>query len=268
MNSLFAPVITFISISLAAPAFAASSDWFDTEGGEIRLVTEDKADESGILRGVLEIVLRPGWKTYWMDPGDAGVPPQVDVSASRDVASAAIRFPAPNRFDDGYAVWAGYKGHVLLAVEFKVGDFPLLEADVFLGVCEKICIPVQARFSVEPGGNSASSMDLMTVENAFANLPMPAHESFRLHALEVTGEAASRAGITRPTADMEAKLFIASDAGWYFGTPALSDDGQAFDIPLLGRPKNADTDVEISYTLISGGEAVSGTTTISPANTD
>ena len=43
--------------------------------------------------GVLDIDLKPGWKTYWRDPGDAGVPPQLDVSASTNVAGAELRFP-------------------------------------------------------------------------------------------------------------------------------------------------------------------------------
>ncbi len=262
------PVLAFISIGLASPAFAASSDWFDTEGGEIRLVTEDKADESGILRGVLEIVLRPGWKTYWMDPGDAGVPPQVDISASRDVSSAVIRFPAPRRFDDGYAVWAGYKDHVLLAIEFEVGDFPLLEADVFLGVCEKICIPVQTRFSIDPYAVSADGAEAKTVEDAFAGLPKAADETFRLHALELTTGETLRARTTNPAIDGNKELFIASAEGWYFGTPKLSEDGQVFDVPILGRPKNTGDDVKFNYTLISGADAVSGTTTISTAKSN
>ncbi len=58
---------------------------------------------------MLEIDLKPGWKTYWRDPGDAGVPPTLDASASSNIASAELSFPAPQRFDDGFAIWAGYK---------------------------------------------------------------------------------------------------------------------------------------------------------------
>ena len=58
------------------------------------------ADEKGVLQGALEIDLKPGWKTYWRDPGDAGVPPTIDATASSNVASAELSFPAPHRFDE------------------------------------------------------------------------------------------------------------------------------------------------------------------------
>ncbi len=54
---------------------ASSSDWFETEGARIRLVTTGKPAADGKLKGMLDIELKPGWKTYWRDPGDAGVPP-------------------------------------------------------------------------------------------------------------------------------------------------------------------------------------------------
>ena len=48
----------------------------------MRLVTTGSRDADGRLEGILDIELKPGWKTYWRDPGDAGVPPTIDVSAS------------------------------------------------------------------------------------------------------------------------------------------------------------------------------------------
>ena len=99
---------------------------------------------------MLEIDLKPGWKTYWRDPGDAGVPPTLDASASSNIASAELSFPAPHRFDDGFAIWAGYKEPVSLPVAFTLTDArqpATIDAKVFLGICETICIPVQATFS-------------------------------------------------------------------------------------------------------------------------
>src|SRR5688500_18454149 len=52
-------------------AHASSSEWFEMEGARIRLVTASKPDADGRLRGILDIELKPGWKTYWRDPGDA-----------------------------------------------------------------------------------------------------------------------------------------------------------------------------------------------------
>src|ERR1700741_1429647 len=46
----------------------------------------------------LHIVLQPGWKTYWRSPGDAGYPPQVDMSGSTNVARVELMWPVPHRF--------------------------------------------------------------------------------------------------------------------------------------------------------------------------
>ena len=88
----------------------------------MRLVTSGKADEAGRIQGVLDIELKPGWKTYWRDPGDAGVPPQIDVSASTNITDAAFSFPPPQRHDDGYGKWAGYNHPVSLPVTFTLSS--------------------------------------------------------------------------------------------------------------------------------------------------
>src|SRR5690606_15347814 len=141
----------FLTLLAAPAAHAASSDWFETEGARIRLVTTGKPDAEGKLRGVLDIELRPGWKTYWRDPGDSGVPPTLDISANPNIASAVFDFPAPQRHDEGDFKWAGYDYSLALPVTFTLKDpagSATIDADVFLGVCETICIPVQAQLTV------------------------------------------------------------------------------------------------------------------------
>src|ERR1700741_2164925 len=95
------PTALFLVVVLASPVLASSSDWYEAEGGRVRLVTTGAPDESGVIAGVLQVDLKPGWKTYWRDPGDAGVPPTLDASGSDNVASVTVMWPAPERFPDG-----------------------------------------------------------------------------------------------------------------------------------------------------------------------
>ena len=78
-----------LSLALAgAPAFAAdlfSTDWTPTAKSQARLIAG-----GGDLAG-FEIALAPGAITYWRDPGDAGLPPTLDFSASDNVASVEVR---------------------------------------------------------------------------------------------------------------------------------------------------------------------------------
>ena len=105
----------------------------------------------GRLAG-FEIRLAPGAITYWRDPGDAGLPPTLDFSASENVASVGLEFPAPKRIteaDGGEAF--GYDGGVIFPLRVKPRD-PAKPATLRLNadfaVCEKVCLPAKARLTL------------------------------------------------------------------------------------------------------------------------
>ena len=95
-------------------------------------------------------------------------------SGNPDIERVDIDFPAPQRHDEGDFQWAGYDYPVALPVTFSFkpgsGSSPI-EADVFLGVCETICVPVQAKFSVDPASDPDDPLDEAGVTAAFAALP-------------------------------------------------------------------------------------------------
>ncbi|HTV67392.1 MAG TPA: protein-disulfide reductase DsbD domain-containing protein [Rhizobiaceae bacterium] len=264
MNSSISKALSVLTLMAAAsPAAASSSDWYTVEGGGIRLVTAGQADASGLIRGVLEIALKPGWKTYWRDPGDAGVPPTIDIAPSTNISAATLDYPPPQRFDDGFAVWAGYKDPVSLPITFAAGkpaEPALIEADVFLGICETICIPVQARLSVDPAADPENADDSAVVEAAFAALPEPARAEFGVIALK--GEYKQllvQANI--PGGDPErAEFFIAGSDGYTFGTPErrIEGDKALFAIPILEWPAGIPGTGGLSYTLVTDVGAVAG----------
>ena len=89
-------------------------------------------DDETFHRAGIEMRLAPGWKTYWRYPGDSGIPPRFDFSASRNVKSITVRWPAPQRLADESGVSIGYKHDVV---------FPLDALKIDYAVCEKICVP-------------------------------------------------------------------------------------------------------------------------------
>jgi DsbC/DsbD-like thiol-disulfide interchange protein len=114
-----------------------------------RLVAGETEREN--WRAGLDITLDEGWKTYWRVPGEAGVPPQFDWSRSRNVKSLAMLWPAPRRFTDEGGETIGYRDRVVFPVDVVAKDprRPIeLALDAFLGVCEKICIPVKLEMSL------------------------------------------------------------------------------------------------------------------------
>lgn len=244
-------------------AQAASSGWHHVEGGSIRVVTSGRPDAAGHLRGALEIRLKPGWKTYWLDPGASGVPPTFAAAVGAKEAAVEIGFPAPRRFDDGYAPWAGYDHPVSLALTLALPDGAAaparLQASVFLGVCETICIPVQATLSFDPGAGTDDPEHAAVVEGAFAALPEPARPGFSARVVEVEdGAVVVEAAL--PEGARALDLFVAGTQTLALGAPERAADGSRtlFRVPLSTHLPARAAGEELAYTLVTDAGAVSG----------
>ena len=247
----------------AAPASASSTPWLQTEGGNVRLITAGVPDATGNLAGVLQVDLRPGWKTYWRDPGDAGVPPTVDVSRSANVVSAELAFPAPERFEDASGHWAGYKHPVDLPITFTVkspSEPAVVEADIFLGVCETICIPVQVSFSVDPAAEPDNADDVATVEAALAALPGPEQPDFGVTPIAAENPDTFLVEAAFPGGSEGVEFFLAASDGYSFAAPErIEVDGKLrFEIAILDRPAEKPAQGALRYTLVARGSAVDG----------
>ena len=223
-----------VALALAtSPAWPLDSGWAETQGGRMRLLVDPSPREDGTFAGVLDIALEPGWKTYWRDPGSAGIPPTLDLSQSKGVALEAMLYPPPVRVDDGYAVWAGYTAPVMFPLIFRPtasGDAQI-RALAFVGICEKICIPFQAELVVDlPQGAAASDAAKPAIQEAFARLPEEASADFNLEdaVFDADGkqlEIAANLPAFRPSG-VKPELFVAGPKGFAFAPPVLvSDEG-------------------------------------------
>ncbi|MCY0094177.1 protein-disulfide reductase DsbD domain-containing protein [Hoeflea ulvae] len=227
---LIAAPVTALVLALS-PASALDSGWAETEGGRMRLVIDPAADQDGTIRGVLDIDLEPGWKTYWRDPGSAGIPPMLDASASRNVVLETMHYPPPVRVDDGYAIWAGYTAPVRFPLTFRrTGSGRVqIRAMAFVGICEKICVPFQADFTVDLAeGSVADDGAPSIVADAFARLPEAPGADFKVETARFDAESksleiAARLPGFRPSG-VTPDLFVAGPQGFAFAPPQLVSD--------------------------------------------
>lgn len=222
---------------VAGSANAGDGAALQTEQMTVRLASEaPRAD--GSVRGALLLDLAPGWKTYWIDPGESGIPPTIDFTATAGFGHAALRFPAPLRFGEGLARANGYDRS--LAVAFELAPEPgsrlgPVEASILLGVCREICIPVQATLTAAPAGDGS-------VEAAFAALPSTGAKAPAIASAALAADTLTVA-VTRPAqagSGAEADLFVSGPDGWYFGepeAPSRQADRLVFSVPLLERPR-------------------------------
>lgn len=252
-------LVTFLSLIFAAPALASSSPWRQAEGGRVRLVTVGLPDAQGVLKAVLDIQLDPGWKTYWREPGDAGVPPTLELAGG---GHAELLYPTPEWHHDGNVYWAGYSASVALPVLLKLEPGAVagpIEAVAFLGLCKTICIPLKADLVVDPQADPDSAVDSLALAAAEAQLPEPASATFGVTSLHVEGDVATFS-VSGP-AGMDAELFLAGSEGFAFSRPEprLEDGKLTFRANVTSYLKAKPKAAQIFYTLKTPKTAVSGT---------
>ena len=150
MKSLVhAPLLAFFVAFMAVyPAHAQTGPWIKHNVIEARLVTARDAKQH--FAGI-EIIMQPGWHTYWRYPGASGIPPSFDFSASQNIKTQTPVFPAPYFFDDGAGGFFGYEGLTGFVVPFvleNAGDGGQVSLNLELGVCRKVCLPVEFSFKL------------------------------------------------------------------------------------------------------------------------
>jgi DsbC/DsbD-like thiol-disulfide interchange protein len=113
-----------------------------------------------IFRAGVEIRLAPGWKTYWRYPGDSGVPPKFDFADSENVKSVSVLWPAPQLFSGADGNTIGYKTNVVLPLHVIPADRDkpvVLRMTLDYAVCEKLCIPAEAKGELALSGKTGAS---------------------------------------------------------------------------------------------------------------
>ena len=245
-------------------AFGASSEWVDVTGGKARLIIAEPEPGAAVTDAVLEVDLESGWKTYWRDPGDAGVPLQFDFSPSKNASLVEVVYPTPKRFDDGVTVWAGYDAPVAFGLKLQrhdVASSVALKGSAFFGVCDKICVPVKLEFDIEAADSAKPTIHREVVAMRMEQMPTK----------PVSGLQVTKATRTENHLTIEAKtsgdgvlpeLFLAAPQGIQFKAPVLkSSEGSkaVFETAIMyWKPANSHATAPVSYTLLDGEKAVSG----------
>lgn len=246
---------------VTVPAQAARSDWSQADESEMRLLLVRTDD--GRLSGGVEMLLEPGWYTYWRTPGESGVPPVFDFSASENVANVEVHYPAPLRHDDGASVSLIYEDEVVFPLDITPTDDhrPVtLRAEVTFGVCSEVCIPTRA--SAEVTLPPDAEPDPLSVERLRAFVPrVPGPpEPGRLD-IERVAEAGEALEIdVRMPESSYFDLFAEPPDGWFIGQPKLvgrDRDIVRWRLPLAGRPAGNPLSGQLfNFVAVAGGEAI------------
>jgi thiol:disulfide interchange protein DsbD len=161
-------------MAASAPAHAAESAAVTSERMTATLVSDsDHVPAGGEVHLALRLRTAPGWHTYWRNPGDAGVAPELDFALPPGVTAGPIAWPAPQRMPEGQIMTYGYTGEVLLPVRVTAPSGGLaVKLHATWLVCAKICVPEQGDFALTlPEGPIAPSSQAPVFAAAEARVP-------------------------------------------------------------------------------------------------
>jgi thiol:disulfide interchange protein len=159
----------------------------------------------------LQLTHQPEWHTYWRNPGDSGLPTQIELNLPAGITAGEVQWPLPHKLKAGNLTNYGFEKTVLLAVPltitqaFKPNASQTLDLQVHANwlVCRLECIPQEGDFALRIPVNSsfaphASAFDALQAQQP-QSLPnakvTTSFEAQRL-VLQVSGLPASLRGQT------------------------------------------------------------------------
>jgi DsbC/DsbD-like thiol-disulfide interchange protein len=262
MRAVLGVAATIFASSMAIEACAQDASPWQRDGhSAVRLLAGSRS--GAVLLGGIAFQLEPGWKTYWRNPGDSGVPPRFDFSKSENIEAVTVLWPAPTKFDDGAGGHSlGYHNQVVLPLRIvaKSADKPVtLRADINYAVCEKLCIPVQA--NAELAITSVASTEDSALFAALDTVPKPANigdpNPLTIRDVKRDGKSAVLVDVVSPDA-REVSLFVEGPTpDWALPIPKLLEHSppgvKRFAFALDGLPPGADpAGAALKLTLVGG----------------
>ncbi len=139
----------------AQAALALESTKVTTPHAQVTLVSEVDAVQPGkAFRLGLHFALAKGWHIYWVNPGEAGEPPRLDLGLPPGASASGFAWPTPLRIPEGPAMTYSYIGDVTLpltvtpAASGAASSFTIKAKASWL-ICETICVPEEGEFSLD-----------------------------------------------------------------------------------------------------------------------
>jgi DsbC/DsbD-like thiol-disulfide interchange protein len=158
-RSLVLCALSLLIGTSTATAAEDASRWDGDARSSARLIAGSQPAGGGPVRAGIEMKLKSGWHTYWRYPGDAGMPPSFDFSASSNVKAIEVRWPAPHRIPEQGMTAIGYTENVILPLHItpqNPGKPVMLRLKLGYAVCEKLCVPAEAKAELALAGGTSS----------------------------------------------------------------------------------------------------------------
>ena len=271
----FLGMLLLALLGFVAPLHAANQTkiengpWVgDPAYGEARLVTAVTA--TGNLDQLplgLEFRLAPGWKIYWRTPGEAGLPPTLNLQmASGMPLQSQIEWPVPKRFNAFGFDNFGYADAVILPVSVRGHDRGAalqIRGQLEALVCADICVPLagEVRLDISDGPAEPSSMALPIAQFSAKVPRIGAASSITIETSWQSGSQfkISFAAPSQPITE----IFVEGLPGIVFKQPVYANNIAV--INLEGDLKTSLVGKSVDLTVIAGDDFMTRSVTIKGA---
>jgi len=195
-------LVSFVIGSSASASSTATADHFKAE------LWAESLTPAPAKPVTLSLVIRPdaGWHIYYKNPGESGLPPQLEWHLPDGVTAGEIQYPVPSELSISGIDSNVYEGDTALLVDLSIargfergGAVPVhLDADVLI-CTEGFCVPesISLDLSLTIGSGEPVQEAAMLFEQARGAMPVPLN------------------GVTYSTQGDTLMLFLPGDYGRY-----------------------------------------------------
>jgi DsbC/DsbD-like thiol-disulfide interchange protein len=112
----------------------------------------------------LHIEITPGWHFYWVNPGDAGLAPEVTWDLPSGYEAGPLRFPTPEKTIHGDIVAYGFKKELIILSEISVSsppapiEAPTIACRLDWMACRESCVTGREAVEVSPAAQTQTDL--------------------------------------------------------------------------------------------------------------
>ena len=121
MKIIFYPIIYLFLLFYINLSYAKEYNVFTEEMVEVKFISSVTKVQKEDFYIALDFNLKPGWKIYWRQPGDSGLPPDLDYKNSNNVKSLELKWPFPiKEYEAANLLTNVYKGNVIIPIKINL----------------------------------------------------------------------------------------------------------------------------------------------------
>ena len=240
-------MIRFLTTLLlfALPTAVAAQSMVKNPNVRVELIAESSVPAPGrpVTLGIV-LTPKPGWHTYWKNPGDAGLEPRVAWTLPGGAAAEPLRYPVP-----GTLLLSGLMNYVYEKPATLLADFtvPALPAGTALPVGLKLdylvcsaqmCVPESATLRLDLRVGSGAPDPVAAPRLAAARAALPKIVDWPAHYRIDNGRFVLAVPFGNPAKVRSAYFFAAADGSVDYSSPqAVSIAGDAVRIETKAGAK-------------------------------